>query len=133
MTENQLQYACIAFMHQFALPDVIYLHISNGGKQTAGQRIHKWKMGELPGYPDLQFIKDGKLYLVELKVGYRKLSDDQEAVKERLEAQGIPYAVIRTPEAFWEQVGDWGLLKPVTPISNDPIPGVLYQGSTFDD
>lgn len=109
--ENGLQYACIEFMWVAALPDVLYCHVPNEGERSKGQRIHMWKMGLLPGFPDLQFFRNGKAYFIELKMPGKSLSDDQWKVRRRLEAAGFDCAVCRTLEDFIETVTGWGLVK----------------------
>ena len=109
-SENQLQVSCVEYLHKCAKPDAIYTHVANGGKQTDAQRIHKWRMGELAGWPDFQIFRGGHAYMVEFKVGNAKLTDKQEAVKARLERMCIPVAVIRTPEEFQAQMREWGIV-----------------------
>lgn len=117
MRESQLQIACVEILHNFALPNVIYLHVDNGGKQTEGQRIFKYRMGVLAGFPDFLLLMDGKPHFIEFKVGSRKLTEQQEKVRNRLKAQGLPYAVIRTVDGFIAQMKLWRMVREDIEIS----------------
>ena len=111
MTENQLQYACVEYLHNCALPDILYCHTPNEGIRSKGQNIHQYRMGLLAGWPDFQILREGKIHFIEFKVGNRKLTDKQEAVRLRIKAQGLPYQVVRTPEEFILAIKIWGMVR----------------------
>lgn len=111
MRESTLQISCVDYLHKCAHPDVIYWHTPNGGKQTDGQRIHGYKMGVLSGFPDFAMLRHGKPHFIEFKVGYNKLTEDQEKVEQRIRAQGLPYVVIRTIDEFMDLMKSWDMVR----------------------
>lgn len=111
MTENQLQCSAVDYLRSCALPGVIYFHVPNEGDRTKGQKIHMYRMGLLAGMTDFVLFKEAKPYAIEFKVDHNTLSDDQWKVRKRCEDQGIPYAVVRTPERFVELMKEWEMVR----------------------
>lgn len=109
-TENQLTRSCHDIMCKMAAPGVFWHHSPNE-EVRENTKYHQFKMGCVSGFPDWILLKGATPFFVEFKVGHSELSEEQWDVRKRLEAQGMPYAVIRSPEAFLERVRDWGLVR----------------------
>lgn len=105
-TERQTQRAILK-MAAVCFPEVL-LHHSPGGAHLAGNNTARFKqMGALKGdgmkvgFPDLIALWTGGLAFLEVKRPKGgKVSDEQLAMHERIEALGWPVAVIKSvPEA----------------------------------
>ena len=109
-TENQLQRSCHDMMCRMAAPGVIWHHSPN--EEVRGNaKYHQAKMGMVSGFPDWIIFKFHTPFFLEFKVGHTEPSDAQLVFRQRAEAQGIPYAIVRTPERFLELMREWGLLN----------------------
>lgn len=82
--ERTLQRLC---NHELSRRGIEYLHLSHRAR-------------EKPGWPDLIFAVNNRFCAVELKSAVGRLSDEQKAVLDRLEAQGWDVAVLRSYEQF---------------------------------
>lgn len=108
--EGPIHRACIAYL-EAALPGAVVFHPSNelpirGG--NAAKVLAKAKMnGTTPGYPDIICHWMGMTMLFEVKAEGGYLSPAQRAMKERLEAQAIPYAVVRGIEDVKDALADF--------------------------
>lgn len=116
-SEEQLQAECAGLL-RFACPTVLFFHPMNGvflGKST-GRWAYMAKMkilGVLNGIPDLCLLWTNNLGpqvgFIELKVGYNKLTDDQQIIKERLEDMGFKIGVAKTIEEFIALLQSFGV------------------------
>jgi len=66
---------------------IVYLHLS-------------WRAREKAGWPDLTFCVNGRPLAVELKTTTGVVSDEQNRVLARMEANGWQVAVVRSVDAF---------------------------------
>lgn len=94
--EERLAIQCQDWL-RLALPqDAIAFHIANEGQRAKVGWAVQLAMGLIPGMPDTLILRGGGFaYLVEYKTGKRKLSADQEAVRDWAVAHDIPHAVVR--------------------------------------
>lgn len=94
-------------------PDVAWWHTPNGGNRNAVTGGKLKAMGTRRGFPDLAFLRDGQLYLLEFKPERGgRLSPEQIECMEAMTASGAVCAVARGVEAAVEQIEAWGLFKP---------------------
>lgn len=123
--EGPIHRSCIAYL-EAALPGAVVFHPSNEiplqGKQVARAIAKaKWN-GTRPGYPDIIAHWQGHTMLFEVKAEGNYLSPAQRDMRDELEAQSIPYAVVRSVDDVVETLAAWGVRSSVT---NIPLRGVI--------
>ena len=81
--------------------------------KSARMRIFNFlrKMGLLPGVADLQIIKDGKSYFIELKTDTGELSNSQIIFRDACNRTHTPYVVCRSVDDVRGQLVSWGVVK----------------------
>ena len=111
MTPEEQLHITVADYLKTCCPKLVWCHVPNGGQRNAIVGAKLKRMGCLAGWPDLQFVRDGKLHCIELKRPDKKprLSASQEAVREALEHEGVPYAVCNSLEAVQGALKAWRL------------------------
>lgn len=108
-TEMQLHTHIVKTLRRVLRKDVLMHHSPNGGKRDIITATHLKRMGTLPGWPDLQFHRDGETYFIELKQPGEYPSPVQKAVHQWLIDGKFPVAVCKDPDAVLKQVREWGL------------------------
>lgn len=104
LTERQIQRAILAMCGKL-FPDVL-IHHSPNGAQLAGNATSRFKQvgalkgdGTKSGFPDLLCLWNGGGALLEVKRPKTgRISPDQKALHERLEAIGWPVSIVRSPD-----------------------------------
>jgi len=95
------------------LPNAVVHHSPNefpGKGKMVARAIAKAKWnGMKPGYPDLVCHHGGKTMAFEVKSPKGKLTDAQSALLERLKAQGVLVAVVRSQEDVQASLSEWGI------------------------
>lgn len=108
--EGPIHRACISYL-ETALPGCVVYHPANEIPLRGGhvaKAIAKAKMnGTQPGYPDIICHWQGLTMLFEVKAEGGYLSKAQRAMRDRLEAQAIPYAVVRSVDDVAEALADF--------------------------
>lgn len=66
------------------------------GPQIARQIAKNKANGMLPGFPDVLVLWQGRTLAIEVKAEGNYLTDAQKALRAEIEAQGVPYAVVRS-------------------------------------
>lgn len=66
------------------------------------------KMGRRNGWPDYEFIFEGRVFMIEAK-DLGSLSKDQRDFRDDCARLGIPWALCRSAQSVWQQLHDWGL------------------------
>ena len=96
--EDPIQAAIVAYLRTVA-PDCITASIPNGGLRTKREAARlKWT-GALAGMPDLIMITPRMVIFFEIKAPKKgRISDDQDAVHERLRGMGYVVAILRSVE-----------------------------------
>ena len=120
--EGPIHRACIEYL-ETALPGAVVFHPSNElplkGKQVARAIAKaKWN-GTTPGYPDIICHWQGMTMLFEVKAEGNYLSTAQRDMRDRLEGQAIPYAVVRSVDDLQEALADFEHMAAV------PLRGVV--------
>ena len=110
--EGPIHRACIAYL-EAVLPGAVVFHPSNEVplKGEAVKRAiakAKWN-GTRPGYPDIITHFQGTTMLFEVKAEGNYLTPAQKELRAQLEAQSIPYAVVRSTEDVAEALAEWGI------------------------
>jgi hypothetical protein len=104
LTERQIQRAILAMCGKL-FPDVLINHAPNGA-HLAGDKTSRFKQigalkgdGLKVGWPDLSCYWPGGHLLIEVKRPKTgRISPDQKALHERLEAIGWPVSIVRSPD-----------------------------------
>lgn len=95
------------------LPGALVHHSPNefpGKGEMVKRAISKAKWnGMKPGYPDLICHHQGRTFGLEVKPEGGSLSDYQKGVRDAFDANGIPYAVVRSKEDVFEALEEWGI------------------------
>lgn len=98
--EADVQRAVVAFLRA-VLPAGSIVHHSAHEQRGGGARARLAQavgvgMGVHPGFPDLVVVTGGRVLFLEIKTERGVLSQAQRAVGAALQAQGLPWAVVRS-------------------------------------
>lgn len=110
--ETPIHKACLQYL-ETVLPGAIIHHSPNelnlrGDKIAKAIAQNKAKvMGMRPGYPDLICHYRGWTLAFEVKAEGGRMSPAQKAMQAQFEAQGVPYAVVRSIGDVREALNDW--------------------------
>lgn len=84
-------------------------HVPNGGKRNKREAARLKGMGVKAGIPDVHILKDGRLYLIELKAERGYLSETQKLMIERLIVCGSLCITCRSLEEVMNATKAWGI------------------------
>lgn len=105
--ESELQASCIKWL-KLQCPELVCVHVPNGGMMNKAFRMKLGRMGCISGFPDVMIFKATSLPLfVELKVYGGSLSDNQKKVHEKLRGLGYTVDVAWNLEEFIESVSNY--------------------------
>lgn len=98
--EGPIHRAIIAFL-DFALPrDAVYHHSPNeldmAGPEAARQIAKARKLGTRKGWPDIEIIRGGRVWFLEVKAGSNMPDETQTECHEALYRAGCYIAVVRS-------------------------------------
>ena len=109
--EDDLQMQCVRwFRLQYPQLARLLHHSPNGGKRNAREGARFKQMGTQAGFPDLILLVASQGYhalLLELKTRTGRQQDSQKEYQQLAEAQGYRYVVIRSLEAFMDEVNTY--------------------------
>lgn len=109
--EDDLQMQCVSwFRLQFPQLARLLHHSPNGGRRDAREGARFKQMGTQAGFPDLILLVASQGYhalLLELKTRTGRQQDSQKEYQQLAEAQGYRYVVIRSLEAFMDEVNTY--------------------------
>lgn len=95
--EQALHIAAVAFMRAALPPQIVVLHVPNGGKRTMREAALFKAMGVTAGAPDLLVIlPNGQAAWIELKAPGGSLSEAQTIFRDRVLALGCGYETARS-------------------------------------
>lgn len=97
-TETQIHIAIYHWIKTVS-PSTICLHVPNGGLRSKREAAKLKAMGVLPGVPDLILICEAPgpcLAFLEIKAPRAYLTPEQKLFISRIDAMGVPYAVVRS-------------------------------------
>jgi hypothetical protein len=91
-------------------PDLIVFHPANGGWRSKAEAARfKW-LWVLPGIPDLCVVgPDGIVRFIEVKSETGSLSEAQGAMRDRLVAMRVPFAVAKGIDDVRRAFATWGI------------------------
>lgn len=109
--EDDLQMECVSwFRLQFPQLARLLHHSPNGGRRDAREGARFKQMGTQAGFPDLILLVASQGYhalMLELKTRTGRQQDSQKEYQQLAEAQGYRYVVIRSLEAFMDEVNTY--------------------------
>ena len=109
--EHALQTTLAVFLARALPPEVAWTSVDPATDQkmdaVAGKR--RKDRGIKPGWPDVQFIFEGRFYGIELKVSNGPQSDNQILRQREIERAKAPYVICRSVEEVERQLLAWGI------------------------
>ena len=109
--EAQLQAAVVEHLRLRAKPDVLWLHVPNGGTRDIREAARFKRMGVLAGASDLLFWHRGNSFALELKSPGGRLSEAQLEFLTRFNDAGGHAASAVGIERALACLEAWGLLR----------------------
>lgn len=109
--EQEIHKAVVAHLNVRAEPKVFFFHCPNEGKRGFVNAAALKAMGMTAGIPDLLFLKEGKLYALELKAPGGVLRPSQRLCLTRMENCGAETAVAHSLDEAIYTLEFWGLIK----------------------
>ena len=107
--EDDLQESVCTLL-KWALPaDAAFWAVPNGGLRHTREAARLTRTGVRAGCPDLHIVYRGRLYCLELKAPKGQLSATQSQMISKLEACGVPTAVVRSIGEVERALKGWGL------------------------
>ncbi len=109
--EQALQRAVVEHIRLRKVPGLVFWHTPNGGKRSPREAAEFKRQGVLAGVSDLLFVKDGKMYALELKADRGKMSIPQMEFRDAVNSAG-GYATFAVGiEAALAVLKTWGLIR----------------------
>ena len=109
--EDDLQMQCVRwFRLQYPQLARLLHHSPNGGRRDAREGARFKQMGTQAGFPDLILLVASQGYhalLLELKTRTGRQQDSQKEYQQLAEAQGYRYVVIRSLDAFMDEINTY--------------------------
>lgn len=109
--EDDLQMQCVRwFRLQYPQLARLLHHSPNGGRRDSREGARFKQMGTQAGFPDLILLVASQGYhalLLELKTRTGRQQDSQKEYQQLAEAQGYRYVVIRSLDAFMDEVNTY--------------------------
>ena len=128
--EADIQRAIVSTL-RFVLPSGSIVHhsaneVTHAGAAGARRQAILVGMGVTPGFADLIVLSQGKVLFLEVKSATGSLSAAQEAFRDAVQAQGFPWALVRSIEDALGALSEAGM---VTRIVGDACPAVSITPS----
>lgn len=109
--EDQIQRAVFRHLRTRAMPGVFAFHVPNGGKRGKIEGAIFKALGVVAGVPDIIAIHQCRVYALELKADFGKVSEAQlDAMRGMQTAGAIVAAAYGLDDALHKLEG-WGLLR----------------------
>ncbi len=109
--EGEAQRAIVSTLRMVLPKGSIVHHAANelpGGRTMKTQQAIRKALGAWPGFPDLVVIAEGRLMLMEVKSATGRLSEAQEAFRDLMLGQGVPWALVRSVDDALGALRDHG-------------------------
>jgi len=111
LSEAQIHAAVVAHLRLRAKPDVLFLHVPNGGKRDKISAAILKRMGTLAGAADLLLWHQGNAFALELKAAGGRLSEAQLEFMARFADAGGHICVADSIERALAVLESWQLLR----------------------
>jgi hypothetical protein len=113
--EDKAQAGILKAIKERGVPDLVVLHIGNGGYRRPIEAMRLKGLGVLPGAPDLLIVAGAHPYFLEVKPdpedGRGTVSDAQKNVHARLKKAGATTAIVWGAHEGIRVLEQWGLLR----------------------
>lgn len=109
--EDAIQRAVFQHLRQRGAPGMFAFHVPNGGKRKPIEAAIMKGLGVTAGVPDVVAIKDGKVFLMELKTEDGRLTDAQVSTARDLMRAGATVACCYGLDQALRQIETWGLVR----------------------
>ena len=124
--EADIQRAIVSAL-RFVLPSGSIVHHAANEVTQAGQAGAKRQailvgMGVTPGFADLIVLSQGKVLFLEVKSATGSLRPAQEAFRDTVQAQGFPWALVRSIEDALGALSEAGMVTRVRGNASNGIP-----------
>lgn len=124
--EADIQRALVSAL-RFVLPSGSIVHHSANEATQAGPAGAKRQailvgMGVTPGFADLIVLSQGKVLFLEVKSATGSLSPAQKAFRDTVQAQGFPWALVRSIEDALGALSEAGMVTRVQRNASNGIP-----------
>jgi hypothetical protein len=114
--EHKLQTTCAVFLARALPPDVAWTSVdpATDQKMTMVAGARRKARGIKPGWSDLQFIRLGQFYAIELKIPGGRQSENQRLRQTEIESAGAQYAICYSVEDVEQRLLSWGFVLRAT-------------------
>ena len=109
--EAQLQRAIVQHYRQRAAPGVFMFAVPNGGYRRQIEAAIMKATGTVAGVPDTIWIRNGRVFAIELKAEGGRLSDAQLATMAKMREAGAVVAVATGIDEALRKLENFGLLR----------------------
>ncbi len=100
ITELQLQSMCCTWFWNILIGERQMLHANDNNSYNKIEGARKKALGVVRGISDLEFIDDGKVWFIELKLPGEKQLPEQIEFQKKVEERGHNYIIIYSFEEF---------------------------------
>jgi hypothetical protein len=112
LSENDIQRTVFKHLRQRPMPGVFAFHPKNGGIHQQGRaRGINAGLGVVSGVPDVIAILEGRVFGLELKADFGKVSDEQLNALRAMQNAGAIVSVAHGLDAALHKLEEWGLLR----------------------
>ena len=130
--EADIQRAIVSAL-RFVLPSGSFVHhsaneVTQAGPAGARRQAILVGMGVTPGFADLIVLSQGKVLFLEVKSTTGSLSPAQEAFRDAVQAQGFPWALVRSIEDALGALSEAGMVTRVRGNASSCIPATPSAG-----
>ena len=109
--EEMIHRAVVELLQASARPGVAWTHMPAGELRAPATAGKLKGLGTKPGWPDLQLIRDGRFYGLELKREGGKVSPAQIGAHQELRAAGATIAVAYGLDAAIAVLRQWEMVR----------------------
>jgi hypothetical protein len=115
VSENEIQRAIFKHLRQRPMPRGIRLPSQERRHPPKGQaRRDQQRLGVVSGVPDVIAIREGRVFGLELKTDFGKVSEEQLNALRAMQEAGAIVAVANGLNAALAKLEEWGLLRGVS-------------------
>jgi VRR-NUC domain len=109
-SEHQLQATLCEYL-DLQKPKPLYFAVGNGGRRSIGVAVKLKREGVKRGVSDLVFVLHERCAFLEMKIKGGKLSADQKAFRDEVQARGHFWGMAKTHDEAIEFLTSVGALK----------------------
>lgn len=109
MTEDHIHRAIFRYLRAVLPSHWLIYHTPNGGSRNKIEAASMKGLGVLAGVLDLTIVGDGKLYFLEVKSNSGRVKPSQHAFMDKLDANKIIHAVVRSIDDVRDFIEQHGL------------------------